>query len=179
MSGLKRWKKFVIFAQNVIETLIGIAVIILLPISLNATMFIGAFAANCPPATPVDPNQCAFDFAPIVDGSEVRQCLQVWVNEQYTGCLTACEPDGEAVIVATVNVPPGVNLDLAAIDTVTDPNTGAVTRAYQWTWTPTEAQVGVHYLSFIAVDPHNATDKMTVAVLVKLNKPPVIGPCGG
>ena len=121
---------------------------------LAAILLLASFvlAVPCPVNPPLDPNSCGFTYDPNAAASQIEQCLIVYTNERHVGRICACEPDGEDVVVQLVSAPAGVVVDPKPYEVVVDGTTGAVMHKFYWSWTPTDAQEGLHYVSFICVE---------------------------
>ena len=103
------------------------------------------------------------------------KALIIPVGTTYAGSLEVYEPDGESVTVLankiTVDVMPITVKDNA------DPLGLAVTHTFNWGWTPTADDIGVHYINVEVSDPFGASDARTIVLLIKVNQPPVITGC--
>lgn len=145
----------------------GIAVLIL------STML---FAYSPTPAPPLsdapfiyDPNQCL---------SEPMIALIIRVGETYGGEIKITEPDGDPVTISldfndiVVNSTPYYN-----IKDPNDPLGMARIYLYEWSWTPTVDNMGLHYINVRVSDQYSAFDERTMIILVKENRPPVITGC--
>lgn len=113
-----------------------------------------------------DPNQCP---------SPVMLAVVIPVGTTHSGELEVYEPDGELVTVLVDKVTVS-----SVPTTVKDPNDPlglAVTHTFAWDWSPTTADIGLHYINVNVADPHSASDDRTMVLLIKVNQPPVIVGC--
>jgi len=116
-----------------------------------------------------DPNQCL---------SEPMIALIIRVGATHTGEIKVTEPDGDPVTI-TLDVNDIVVNSTPYYD-AKDPNDPlgmARIYRYEWSWTPTLNDVGLHYVNVKVSDQYEAFDERTMIVLVKENQPPVITGC--
>ena len=129
-----------------------------------------------------------FTPAPVIDPGDpfnwdVNNCLSppmkaliIPVGTTYAGSLDVYEPDGEDVVVMANKIT--VDAIPITVKDNTDPLGLAVTHTFNWGWTPTTADIGVHYINIQVSDPLGASDARTIVLLIKVNQPPVITGCG-
>jgi len=143
---------------------------------LAAVMF-----APAPVIQPGDP----FVFDPNHCPSPAMLAVVIPVGVPYSGQLEVYEPDGELVtVVVSEDTGNGVPVSQITVDDIPvtvkdtdDPLGLAVIHTFTWDWTPTMADIGLHYINVNVVDPHGAADDRTIVLLVKVNQPPIITGC--
>ena len=130
------------------------------------------------PSPPLDPNDVPFIYDPNQCLSEPMIALIIRVGSTHVGEIKVNEPDGDPVTI-TLDVNDIVVGSSPYYD-VKDPNDplgmGRIYR-FQWSWTPTVNNVGLHYVNVKVADSYDAYDERTMIVLVKENRPPVITGC--
>ena len=130
------------------------------------------------PSPPLDPNNVPFIYDPNQCLSEPMIALVIRVGTTHTGEIKVNEPDGDPVTI-TLDVNDIVINTYPYYD-VKDPNDPlgmARIYRYEWNWTPTINDAGLHYVNVKVSDPYDAYDERTMIVLVKENRPPVITGC--
>lgn len=135
------------------------------------------------PSPPLDPNDVPFIYEPNQCPSEPMIALIIRVGMVHTGEIKVNEPDGDPVTVSfdpnEIEIPSYGGYSIPFYD-VKDPNDSlGMARIYhfEWSWTPTESNIGLHYINVRVADQYGAFDERTMIVLVKENRPPVITGC--
>ena len=126
------------------------------------------------PAPVVQPGD-PFIFDPALCPSPAMKALVIAVGSTYNGQLDVYEPDGEMVTVTASKIT--INASPITLKDPADPLGLAVEHTFDWYWTPTTADIGLHYVNVEVSDPHGAKDARTIVLLIKVNSPPVITGC--
>lgn len=130
------------------------------------------------PAPPLDPNDAPFIYDPNQCLSEPMIALIIRVGETHTGEIKITEPDGDPVTISLdVNDVIVSSYPYYDAKDPNDPLGMARIYHYEWSWTPTIDDVGLHYINIRVSDQYDAFDERTMIVLVKENQPPVITGC--
>lgn len=142
------------------------------------------------PIPPLDPNDVPFVYDPNQCPSEPMIALVIRVNSTHVGDIRVTEEDGDPVLVSLVvgsvsgiEVPyvddKGFSIPTSDKKDPNDPSGMARIYHFQWQWTPTIDDVGLHYINVYVDDQYlyNNFDERTMIILVKENRPPVITGC--
>lgn len=138
------------------------------------------FSYEPAPSPPLDPNDVPFIYDPNQCLSEPMIALIIRVGELHTGELKVTEPDGDPVtIILDVNNVIVGSIPTSVVKDPNDPEGIAIIYYYEWSWAPTAADVGLHYINIYVTDPYTVdnSDERTMIILVKENRPPVITGC--
>ena len=114
-----------------------------------------------------DPNQCP---------SPPMRALVIPPGFTYVGELDVYDGDGDPVTISANKI----TVALQPKTSVKDPNDVlglAVLHTFDWSWTPTLVDVGIHYIDIGISDPHEPGQSRTIVLLIKINQPPVIISC--
>ena len=136
------------------------------------------FGYQPPPAPSLDPNDAPFIYDPNQCLSEPMIALIIRIGDTHNGEIEVTEPDGDPVTI-TLDVN-NITVDTVPYYNEKDPNDPlgmARIYRYEWSWTPTVDDIGLHYVNVKVSDPYNAFNERTMIILVKENRPPVITGC--
>lgn len=127
---------------------------------------------------PYDPNKIIIGIIsvdPDVLGPKLLGGINVRAGQEIVVDIGCYDRDDDAYSIRVLNWQSGMNLTVS-----NDPNNPT-----QLKWTPTNEQVGLHYINIEAwdfpPDPNDSlTDKGTLVFNVRpRNRPPILLPCGG
>lgn len=147
-------------------------------IAVSLVLCLLLFGYQPAPSPSLDPNDVLFIYDPNLCLSEPMIALIIQVGSTHVGEIKVNEPDGDPVTV-TLDVNDIVVGSSPYYD-VKDPNDPlGMGRIYcfQWSWTPTVSDIGLHYVNVKVSDQYDAFDERTMIVLIKENQPPVITGC--
>jgi len=148
---------------------------------LVVILFSLVVAQGYPPRPPaIQQVDIPFTYDPNMVKGEILRYELLRPGELYEGQIKCTEPDGDIVAVTISDAPTELIFPLLPDESVLDPNCPygiAIIYTYNFEWTPSESQLGVHYLNFIARDPQGKTDERAVLLFVKPNEPPVFIGC--
>jgi len=131
------------------------------------------------PASVLDPNDVPFIYDINQCSSEPIVALIIPVGLVSTGNIEIIEPDGDSVYIS-LGYGTGITIASEPYYNEKDPNDPlgmARIYRYEWNWTPTSENIGLHYINIHVSDQYEAFDERTMIILVKENKAPVITGC--
>ena len=134
------------------------------------------------PSPPLDPNDVPFIYDPNQCPSDPMIALIIKVGSTHIGQIKVNEPDGDPVTISLItgDEDSGIIIESDPFYDAKDPNDplkmGRIYR-FEWQWTPTINDIGLHYINVRVSDQYDAFDERTMIILVKENQPPVITGC--
>ena len=160
----------------------------MLPTIVLMMLAVMVFAYD-PPAGPV-PNNVPFLYDTAIQPAPIGWAV-INAGDLYNGQGIAYEPESEPISI-TIEIGPGNIIPATITSEYLDPNDpGSIdpndatkiircsVYEYAWQWQTQLTDAGLHYLKITAAeaaDP-NQKDERTFLVLVKADKPPVLGGC--
>jgi hypothetical protein len=128
-----------------------------------------------PPRPPVlDPNTVPFPYDPNLCQSEPLGYAVIAVGTTYKSDFKVTEPEGTHV---TLSITTGQNIVIepkpyAKLFEPNDPQGKCKIYRFRWHWTPTENDIGLHYVNVRVTGATGSYDERTYLILVKKHLQP-------